>query len=87
MTIQNNIIHSAYKNNVERLVFLGSSCIYPANSKQPIKEEYLLTGSLEETNDAYAIAKISGIKFCQSLNEQYKKNYICLMPTNIFGKK
>ncbi len=86
MTIQNNIIHSAYKNNVERLVFLGSSCIYPANSKQPIKEEYLLTGSLEDTNDAYAIAKISGIKFCQSLNEQYKKNYICLMPTNIFGK-
>ena len=85
MTIQNNIIHSAYKNNVERLVFLGSSCIYPANSKQPIKEEYLLTGSLEDTNDAYAIAKISGIKFCQSLNEQYNKNYICLMPTNIFG--
>tara|TARA_B100000989_G_scaffold94230_1_gene68486 strand:- start:3394 stop:4335 length:942 start_codon:yes stop_codon:yes gene_type:complete len=86
MTIQNNIIHSAFKNNVERLVFLGSSCIYPAKSKQPIKEEYLLTGSLEKTNDAYAIAKISGIKFCQSLNEQYNKNYICLMPTNIFGE-
>ena len=86
MTIQNNIIHSAFKNNVERLVFLGSSCIYPAKSKQPIKEEYLLTGSLEQTNDAYAIAKISGIKFCQSLNEQYNKNYICLMPTNIFGE-
>ena len=85
MTIQNNIIHSAFKNNVQRLVFLGSSCIYPAKSKQPIKEEYLLTGSLEQTNDAYAIAKISGIKFCQSLNEQYNKNYICLMPTNIFG--
>lgn len=86
MTIQNNIIYASHKNNVERLVFLGSSCIYPANSKQPIKEESLLTGSLEETNDAYAIAKISGIKYCQSLNEQYNKNYICLMPTNIFGE-
>ena len=86
MTIQNNIIYASYKNNVERLVFLGSSCIYPALSSQPIKEKYLLTGPLEKTNDAYAIAKISGIKFCQSLNEQYKKNYICLMPTNIFGK-
>ena len=87
MTIQNNLIYAAFKHNVDRLVFLGSSCIYPANSKQPIKEEYLMTGSLETTNDAYAIAKISGIKFCQSLNEQYKKNYICLMPTNIFGEQ
>ena len=87
MTIQNNLIYSAFKNKVNRLVFLGSSCIYPASSKQPIKEEYLLTGSLEPTNDAYAIAKISGIKFCQSLNEQYNKNYICLMPTNIFGNQ
>ena len=87
MTIQNNLIYAAFKHNVNRLVFLGSSCIYPANSKQPIKEEYLMTGSLETTNDAYAIAKISGIKFCQSLNEQYKKNYICLMPTNIFGEQ
>lgn len=86
MTIQNNLINSAYKNKIKRLVFLGSSCIYPANSKQPIKESYLLTGPLENTNDAYAIAKISGIKYCQSLNEQYKTNYICLMPTNIFGK-
>ena len=86
MTIQNNLINAAFKYNVKRLVFLGSSCIYPANSKQPIKESYLLTGPLEETNDAYAIAKISGIKYCQSLNEQYKTNYICLMPTNIFGK-
>lgn len=65
---------------------MGSSCIYPAKSKQPIKENYLLTGPLEDTNDAYAIAKIAGIKYCQSLNEQYGKNYICLMPTNIFGK-
>ena len=86
MTIQNNLINAAFKEKVERLVFLGSSCIYPAKSKQPIKESYLLTGPLEKTNDAYAIAKISGIKYCQSLNEQYKKNYICLMPTNIFGK-
>ena len=69
------------------MVFLGSSCIYPSKSKQPIKEEYLLTGPLEKTNDAYAIAKIAGIKYCQSLNEQYKKNYICLMPTNVFGIK
>ena len=79
-------MHAAFKNKVERLVFLGSSCIYPAKSKQPIKENYLLTGPLEDTNDAYAIAKIAGIKYCQSLNEQYGKNYICLMPTNIFGK-
>ncbi len=86
LTIQNNILHAAFKNKVERLVFLGSSCIYPAKSKQPIKENYLLTGPLEDTNDAYAIAKIAGIKYCQSLNEQYGKNYICLMPTNIFGK-
>ncbi len=86
MTIQNNLINAAFRNKVERLVFLGSSCIYPAKSGQPIKEKYLLTGPLEKTNDAYAIAKISGIKFCQSLNEQYGKNYICLMPTNIFGK-
>tara|TARA_B100000886_G_scaffold322825_2_gene266124 strand:+ start:5964 stop:6902 length:939 start_codon:yes stop_codon:yes gene_type:complete len=86
MTIQNNLISAGFKEKVERLVFLGSSCIYPAKSKQPIKESYLLTGPLEKTNDAYAIAKISGIKYCQSLNEQYNKNYICLMPTNIFGK-
>ena len=86
MTIQNNLINAGFKEKVERLVFLGSSCIYPAKSKQPIKESYLLTGPLEKTNDAYAIAKISGIKYCQSLNEQYNKNYICLMPTNIFGK-
>ena len=73
MTIQNNLINAAFKEKVERLVFLGSSCIYPAKSKQPIKESYLLTGPLEKTNDAYAIAKISGIKYCQSLNEQLQK--------------
>ena len=87
LTIQNNLIYGAFLNKVERLVFLGSSCIYPSKSKQPIKEKYLLTGPLEKTNDAYAIAKIAGIKYCQSLNEQYKKNYICLMPTNVFGIK
>ncbi len=87
LTIQNNLIHSAFLNKVERLVFLGSSCIYPARSKQPIKEKYLLSGPLEKTNDAYAVAKIAGIKYCQSLNEQYRKNYICLMPTNVFGIK
>lgn len=86
ITIQNNLINAAFVSNVKRLVFLGSSCIYPAKSRQPIKEKYLLTGPLEETNDAYAVAKIAGIKYCQSLNEQYKKNYICLMPTNIFGE-
>ena len=87
LTIQNNLIHGAFSNKVERLVFLGSSCIYPARSNQPIKEQYLLSGPLEKTNDAYAIAKIAGVKYCQSLNDQYDKNYICLMPTNVFGIK
>jgi len=85
LTIQNNIIHSAYLSGVKNLIFLGSSCVYPRNCRQPIKEEYLLSGVLEPTNDAYAIAKIAGIKMCQSYNEQYKTNYICLMPTNTFG--
>ncbi len=85
LAIQNNIIHGAYKANIRNLIFLGSSCIYPKFSKQPIKEKYLLTGKLEETNDAYAIAKISGIKMCESYNIQYKTNYKCLMPTNTFG--
>jgi GDP-L-fucose synthase len=85
LTIQNNLIYGAFINKVERLVFLGSSCIYPAKSKQPIKEKYLLSGPLEKTNDAYAIAKIAGVKYCTSLKEQYNKNYICLMPTNVFG--
>ncbi len=70
---------------VKNLIFLGSSCVYPRNCKQPIKESYLMTGELEKTNDAYAIAKIAGIKMCESYNEQYKTNYKCLMPTNIFG--
>ena len=85
LAIQTNLIHSAYKCKIKNLIFLGSSCVYPRNCKQPIKEDYLLTGPLEQTNDAYAIAKIAGIKMCQSYNQQYKTNYRCLMPTNTFG--
>ena len=83
--IQTNLIHGAYKCGIKELIFLGSSCVYPKNCKQPIKEDYLLSGKLEETNNAYAIAKISGIQMCQSYNEQYHTNYKCLMPTNTFG--
>jgi GDP-L-fucose synthase len=85
LMIQSNIIHGAYKANIKNLIFLGSSCIYPKLCKQPIKEDYFLSGKLEETNDAYAIAKIAGIKMCQSYNFQYKTNYKSLMPTNTFG--
>ena len=85
MMIQNNIIHSAYKVGVKKLILLGSSCIYPKHSKQPIKEKYLLTSSLEDTNDAYAIAKISGVKMCENYSKQYNLNYISLMPTNLYG--
>tara|TARA_A100001234_G_scaffold214459_1_gene218087 strand:- start:455 stop:1393 length:939 start_codon:yes stop_codon:yes gene_type:complete len=85
--IQTNLINGAFLAGVKDLIFLGSSCVYPKNCKQPIKESYLLTGELEETNDAYAIAKIAGLKMCQSFNEQYKLNYKCLMPTNTFGPK
>ena len=85
LSIQNNLIHSAYLSGIKNLIFLGSSCVYPRNCKQPIKEKYLLNGPLESTNDAYAIAKIAGIKMCQSYNEQYNTNYRCLMPTNTFG--
>jgi GDP-L-fucose synthase len=85
LMIQSNLIHSAFLCKIKNLIFLGSSCIYPKECKQPIKEEYLLSGKLEKTNDAYAIAKIAGIKMCQSYNEQYKTNYKCLMPTNTFG--
>ena len=85
LMIQSNLIHSAFLCKIKDLIFLGSSCIYPKKSKQPIKEEYLLTGKLEETNDAYAVAKIAGIKMCESYNAQYKTNYKCLMPTNTFG--
>ncbi len=83
--IQSNIIKAAHDNNCKKLLFLGSTCIYPKLSSQPIKEEYLLTGLLEPTNDAYAIAKISGIKMCQDFNKQYGDNFISVMPTNLYG--
>ena len=85
LSIQNNIIHSAYKCNIKDLIFLGSSCVYPKLCKQPIKEDYLLNGKLEKTNEPYAIAKIAGIKMCESYNKQYGTDYKCLMPTNTFG--
>jgi GDP-L-fucose synthase len=85
LCIQNNVIHQAYKTGVKKLLFLGSSCIYPKNSEQPIKEEYLLSGYLEPTNDAYAIAKIAGIKMCQAYHKQYGCNFISAMPTNLYG--
>ena len=85
LQIQSNLIHSSFKNNVKRIIFLGSSCIYPKKSKQPINERYLLSGKLEETNEPYAIAKIAGIKMCEAYNKQYKTKYLCLMPTNTYG--
>jgi GDP-L-fucose synthase len=85
LQIQNNLIYGSYRAGVKNLIFLGSSCIYPKDSKQPIKESYLLTGPLEQTNDAYAIAKISGLKLCQYLNEKYNLNYKTLMPNNLYG--
>ena len=87
MKIQNNVIETAWLNDVKRFVFLGSSCIYPKFAKQPIAEESLLTGELEKTNEPYAIAKISGIKLCESLRKQYGFDAISLMPTNLFGPK
>lgn len=86
LQIQNNVIENAYRNEVKKLLFLGSSCIYPKMAPQPIKEEYLLTGPLESSNDAYALAKIAGIKMCQSYNTQYGTNYISVMPTNLYGE-
>ena len=85
LMIQTNVIHGAYKANINNIIFLGSSCIYQKYSKQPINEKSILSGKLEETNDAYAIAKIAGIKMCESYNNQYKTNFKCLMPTNTFG--
>ena len=89
LMIQNNVIHSAFLSGVKKLLFLGSSCIYPKNAKQPMKEEALLTGKLEPTNEPYAIAKIAGIKLCESYNRQYanthKIDYRCIMPTNLYG--
>ena len=83
--IASNVIHASYRFNVEKLLFLGSSCIYPRECLQPIKEEYLLTGELEWTNEPYAIAKIAGIKLCQAYNRQYNTNFISCMPTNLYG--
>lgn len=85
MMIQNNVIHQSYLNNVKKLLFLGSTCIYPKNAPQPMKEEYLLTDTLEYTNEPYAIAKIAGIKMCESYNLQYNTNFISVMPTNLYG--
>ncbi|MBA4240951.1 MAG: GDP-fucose synthetase [Sphingobacteriaceae bacterium] len=85
LMIQNNVIHNSYVNGVKKLMFLGSSCIYPKMAPQPLKEEYLLTGLLEETNEPYAIAKIAGIKMCESYKRQYGCNFISVMPTNMYG--
>ncbi len=86
LQIQNNVIHQSYLNKVKKLLFLGSTCIYPKNSPQPMKEEYLLTSELEYTNEPYAIAKIAGIKMCESYNLQYGTNFISVMPTNLYGE-
>ena len=85
MQIQNNLIDGAHKAGIEKFIFLGSSCIYPKFAEQPLKEEYLLTDSLEPTNEFYAIAKITGVKACQAIGKQYNKDYVCLMPTNLYG--
>jgi GDP-L-fucose synthase len=86
LMIESNIIHAAYVNGVQKLLFLGSSCIYPKLAPQPMKEEYLLTGLLEETNEPYAIAKIAGIKLCEAFRDQYGSNFISAMPTNLYGQ-
>jgi len=85
ITVQTNVIHSAYCSGVRKLLFLGSSCIYPKHCPQPMKEEFLLTGPLEPTNEPYAVAKIAGVMTCQSYNRQYDTNYISVMPTNLYG--
>ena len=85
LQIQSNLISTSYNNKVKKLILFGSSCIYPKNLKKPIKENQMMTGPLEETNDSYSIAKIAGIKMIEAFNKQYKKRYICLMPCNLFG--
>ena len=85
MLIQHNLLRSAHENDIEKFIFLGSSCIYPKHAKQPLKEEYLLTGPLEPTNEWYAIAKISGVKLIEALRKQYSRDYVSLMPTNLYG--
>ncbi len=87
LMIQSNIIHSSYLSGVKKLIFLGSSCIYPKFAKQPINESEILNGKLEKTNESYAVAKIAGLKMCEAYNQQYGVNYICLMPTNLYGPK
>lgn len=86
LTIEMNVIRACYENKVTKLLFLGSSCIYPKLAQQPMKEEYLLTGELEPTNESYAIAKIAGIKLCEAYNKQYGTNFLSVMPTNLYGK-
>jgi len=87
LQIQNNLIENSLKNDVQKFIFLGSSCIYPKFAPQPLKEEYLLTDSLESTNEWYAIAKITGVKLCESVRKQYGKDYVSLMPTNLYGDR
>ena len=87
MLIQNNLIRSAHENDLPKFIFLGSSCIYPKFAPQPLKEEYLLTDSLEPTNEWYAIAKIAGVKTCQAINKQFNKKFLTLMPTNTYGRE
>lgn len=87
LAIQNNVINAAHENRVNRLIFLGSSCIYPKHAPQPMKEEHLLTGYLEPTNQWYAVAKIAGLKMCEALRRQYDRNYVSLMPTNLYGPR
>jgi GDP-L-fucose synthase len=85
LMIQNNVIHQSYVHGVKKLLFLGSTCIYPRDAPQPMKEEYLLTGPLEQTNEPYAIAKIAGLKMCENYNRQYGTTFISVMPTNLYG--
>lgn len=87
LEVQNNVIHQSYLNSVKKLMFLGSSCIYPKMAPQPLKEEYLMSGLLEPTNDAYAVAKIAGIYMCKSYNKQYGTNFVSVMPTNLYGPR
>ena len=87
MLIQNNLISSSIKFNVDKFIFLGSSCIYPKLSPQPIKEDYLLTSSLEPTNEWYALAKITGVKACESIRKQFGRDFVSLMPTNLYGPR
>ena len=85
LSMQTNLIHGSYLNNIKKFIFMGSSCIYPKFAKQPIKEKYLLDSPLEKTNESYAIAKIAGLKLCESYNKQYNTNYLCIMPSNLYG--